>query len=324
MLFILTRKTEKNISAAIRNQTPPASAVSVSSSPAFATPPPTAEVQRKRFTAAFLTPITFYGKVLDQHHQPVVDALVKLAANDKPLGGHASEYERKTDKDGLFSITGIRGLTLAAEVSKPGYLQLPPDDKKVTSSGLFEYSVSDVSVRGAYLPDRANPTIFVLYKPGPLAPLVRIGEKNFRIARDGTPLLISLDGQNNHQIVLRCWTKDLGRPEGQNKYDWNFEIKVPNGGLLTRKDAFAFEAPTEGYKANDTINMPATLPFGAGGWDSNVDRAYFIRFDDQTFARVNLTMVAGGDHFAVVESYYNPQPGSRNLEYDPTKAVQTP
>jgi len=322
MWFILTRKTEKAVPAVIRNQTTSPSQTSVSSAPALATPPPTAESQKRRFLAAYLTPISFYGKVVDQHGEPVFGADIILAANDKPLGGNATEYTRKSDRTGLFSISEIRGVNLGVEVSKLGYLGIPPDDLKITSSGVFEYGVP--SVTGPRLPDQSNPAIFTLHKIGILEPLVKIGEKNFRIRRDGTPLLISLNGKNSHQVVLRCWTKDLGRPEGQNKYDWNFEIAPKDGGIQIRKDGFGFEAPTEGYQPYDTIDMPATLPFGFGGWDSNVNRSYFIRFDDQTFARVNLTMVAGGDHFVVWESYYNPKPNSRNLEYDATKPNPTP
>ena len=277
-----------------------------------------AEVQSQRFTAAFLTPISFYGKVVDQYGLPVSEANVKLSSNDKPLGGNPSEYSRNTDANGLFSISGIVGLTLAVEVSKPGYRVMPPVDNKTASSGIFEYGLS--SAKGPYQANRNAPTIFTLHKYGQLVALKKVGEKNFKVARDGTPLSIFLD--NNHQIVIRCINTELNRPAGQREYDWRLEINVLNGGLIIRKDSFVFEAPESGYQSGEIINMPTSLPIGQ--WRDSVQRSYFIQFNDNTFARVNLDMQAGGDHFVVWESFLNPTPGSRNLEFDPAKVLKSP
>src|SRR5438034_5686516 len=137
------------------------------------------------------------------------------------------------------------------------------------------------------------------------------GKKNFRIARDGSPLSISLDQQGGHQIVVRCWNQELTRPPGRRQYDWRLEITVPNGGLIARKDAFEFEAPEGGYLPSDSVEMPATL---GDQWRSSAERSYFVRFDDETFGRVELEMQAGGDHFVVWKSFLNPKAGSRNLE----------
>lgn len=263
-------------------------------------------------------PINFYGKVIDQHGDPVPDANVKLYANDSMDDRRSSEYTRYTDQAGRFSLTGARGLALGVGVSKPGYRTFPPVYGKVTSSGSFDYGLSSGTPRGPYRSDKDTPTIFTLYKIGVVEPLVKIGEKNFRMNRDGTPLAISLDQQKgSHEVILNFWSKDLERPSGQRKYDWRFEISVPNGGLIARKDAFVFEAPKDGYSPDDIVDMPMSLPDNK--WRSSAERAYFIRFGDGTFARVNLRMRPQGDHFVDWESIFNPKIGSRNLEDDPRK-----
>jgi hypothetical protein len=266
-------------------------------------PQATLEAQERAFITAFNTPIAFYGRVIDQYGDPIPDAQVKLSANDKVFGGPPSRYTRKTDTGGRFSIEGIVGITLGVEVSKPGYRVIPPAYGKVTSSGLFEYGLSS---RGAYQFSKEIPTMFTLHKIGAVEPLVKIGEKNFRLARDGAPLPVAVDEQGAHQIVLRYWNQELQQPTGQRQHDWRLEIHVPNGGLLKRKDTSAFEAPQEGYVSTDTVEMPMSL--------GNQWRSYFIKFDDGTFARANLEMHAGGDHFVVWESFFNPKAGSRNLE----------
>ena len=268
--------------------------------------PPSFGVQAARYKAAFVTPIVFFGKVLDQFDHPVPGADVKCYANDNPLKS-GSRYFRTTDQEGLFSISGAVGISLAVEVSKRGYLVITPSDSVVTSSGLFEYAVGT----NTHVPNRQHPVVFRLHKVGPVERLLKIGEKNFRMARDGTPLSIAVDGQGGHQVVLRCWNQELDRPSGQRQYDWRLEISVPSGGLLVRKDAFAFQAPVDGYIPSDTVEMSASL--SSSEWDSFAERSYFIRFSDGTFARANFRMRAAGDHFVVWESFYNPKAGSPNL-----------
>lgn len=184
-------------------------------------------------------------------------------------------------------------------MSKPGYRIIPPVSGKGASSELFEYGLSS---RTRHQPSKERPTIFILHKVGVVEPLVKVGEKDYRIARDGSPLSISLDLYGGHQVVLRCWNKGLLRTTPKREYDWSLEIRVPTGGLIPREDTFGFQAPAEGYTPSDTVTMAASLGIQ---WRSFVERSYFVRFDDGTFARAKLEMHAAGDHFVVWESFLN-------------------
>lgn len=318
ILFLCIRKTADQNRNSVTTSIPqmPSKSTSVPGTEAEATSPPTLppansyESAINRVESDYRTPINFYGRVLDQHGLPVPAANVNISANDK-WNGPSSEYFRTTDAQGLFSITGIHGLTLVVRVTKSAYREIPRPYGKVTSSGLFEYGLSS---KGPYRSSKEQPTIFTLHKIGNLEPLVKIAERNFRMARDGIPLFISLDGKEGHQVVLRCWNKELERPEGQRVYDWRLEISVPTGGLLLRKDNFAFNAPQYGYMPSDSIEMSASLP--QGEWRGSAERSYFFQFADGTYACAKLEMQAGGDHFVVWESYFNPKPDSTNLESD--------
>jgi hypothetical protein len=158
---------------------------------------------------------------------------------------------------------------------------------------------------------KEKPVLFTLRKPGQIEPLEKVGERNFRIQRDGTPLTISLDRSGQHDVVLRCWNSDRIGPEGQRQYDWGFEASMLNGSLVPY-NGLDTEAPMDGYVGRDVVEMPSSLP--PQQWRRFVERTYFIRFGDQTFARAKLELRAGGDHFVVWESVLNPKPGSRNLE----------
>jgi hypothetical protein len=269
--------------------------------------------------SAFGTPIEFYGKVVDQKGEPVPAANVKFVANDKPTGGRPSQFKREADNSGNFFLSNVAGLTLSVEVSKLGYRPIPPEYGKVTSSGIFDYGLS--SAKGPHRPDRGNPVVFRLHKVDPQGPLVRIEEKHFRIARDGSPLSISLDrtGSRNHEVILRCWNTEVEGATQQQQYDWSFEISVAGGGLVRRSDELDFQAPETGYVGKDQVVMTHNLPLNQ--WQSFAERSYFIFFDDGTFARADMRIRAAGDHFVVWQSYLNPS-GSRNLEFDAAKQIK--
>jgi hypothetical protein len=243
---------------------------------------------------------------VDQNSAPVVGANVQIAANDDAFGRKPSQHTLTTDAAGLFAISGIKGITLAVEVSKPGYRVIPPADNRVTSSGVFNYGLS--SNRGRHQPDPDNPVRFVLHKIGPSESLYRVPSKDYPIAQNGSPLVISLDPTGTHQVAVRCWSNKL---DNQERYDWRAEISPVKGGLLTKTET-SFEAPPDGYVLKDSIDMPASLP--RERWDSFIEKAYFLRFNDGHFASAKVQIHSSGDRFVTWQSFLNATPGSRNLE----------
>ena len=94
---------------------------------------------------------------------------------------------------------------------------------------------------------------------------------------------------------------------------------MPNGGLAPNQDEREFQAPEGGYQPAIEFTMPAE---GIDGrWQDRLDERYFVKLANGHYARMSIQVTAGSNHFAVVESYYNPG-GSRNLEYDPRREVE--
>ena len=270
--------------------------------------------QMKEIAAAYNTPINFWGKVVDEKGNPVPGALAKMGAADQPLKT-GTEYRRITDANGLFSVTGAKGLSLSVDVSKAGYYRT---DRSRGQVSYFYPSGNKVP-----LPTQNSPTVFELRKMGETVPLVKI-ENFVKVLRNGTPTEISLEtgrpaavGQGD--LKVEAWTNDQTK-DAQGHYDWKCRISVPGGGLIERKDKFAFEAPSDGYQPFDEIVMPQT----AERWNPQASRQYFVKLSDNHYARIEFEMVAGGDHFFSITSYLNPTPGSQNLEYDPAKKVPVP
>jgi hypothetical protein len=157
--------------------------------------------------------------------------------------------------------------------------------------------------------------IFHLYKPPTGEELVYGREKSFRMAKDGSPLLMNFD--DRHQVEVRTWT-DEPRTPNDRIYNWRSELRVINGGMQKRTAEFVFEAPAEGYVDIIKIGMPALLGGRTNAnWNSQFEGDYFFRFSDDCYGRATIEIISGGDHFLVFEPYLNPKVGSRNLSVIP-------
>lgn len=267
----------------------------------------------KHVIDALTTPIVFYGKVIDQNGIPVADADITCSVIDK-FDANGSKYQRTGEKDGSFTIRGIHGAVLVVGVSKAGYYQIPHK-----SDGSFAYGIESDSTRRAP-PTVDEPAIFVLQKRGQAERLRQVSSRQIDVPQDGRPVIIDLaTGRTGMagQLRLESW---VGEPSHR-RFDWKYRISVPGGGLTERSGDFDFTAPEEGYSESMEIDMPAS----SDRWVSRASRQYFVRLPDSRFARFTLELYPGSRtfrNFVVFESYLNPQPGSRNLEFDPAKEIK--
>ena len=271
-----------------------------------------AERQKKLADARKMweTPITFYGKVVDEKGTPISGASVSFSITDTSRSG-GSDYYRKSDAQGLFSLKGVKGYAVDVAATKDGYYDW---GKGVRQSFLSSGGEKPLPT------DPNNPAIFTLRKKGEAAALIYKG-KTFNIPTEGTPYELDLkrgvavSGGEGH-IKMECWAGDLKtRP-----FDWRCRITVPDGGLVRvdPEELFPFEAPEDGYEPFDEINMPAAL---RDRWLSQVRKRYYLKLKDGNYAMFNIRVVLGGlKPFVETTWYLNPS-GSRNLEYDKAKQI---
>jgi hypothetical protein len=274
-----------------------------------------------RYLAIFATPISFYGKVVDQEGKPVDGAKVKYETGDQPDPNRkATSWTIATDGKGEFSIVG-KGAQLYVETSRDGYYRTPNIGGKRGSFDAFPYAMR--SPADPPLPTKDSPAIFVLRKKGAPAALTH-SMADTKILKDGTPVEISLTtsrsvplGQGD--IRVEAWTDDQNKT-ARGRYNWRCRVTVLEGGLARRYDDFDFQAPTEGYALSDEFGENSEEE----RWHPVEERDYFLKLRDGRFARMKFSMAAGGAHFVEVESYVNPNPGDRNLEYEKKLEIATP
>jgi hypothetical protein len=294
------------------SQSAPSAKATPMQNPAPSQPPPAiaAEAVRRgspegikemqqRALADWQRPIEFYGKVVDENTNPVTGASITFGWSESPTEEAARRATTTSDANGLFSLHGEHGPALDVWVAKEGYY--------ASHGGQRGFSYLN-----GFSSDPMNPVIFLLRKKGTGENLIGV-KQNYRVARDGTPLGINLTtGEavtgGSGDFVVQCWTDDQGKPSGA-KYDWRCLITIPSGGVVPTDEEFPFLAPENGYAPTNEIAMPTD----STNWTSDVDLKFYYRLADGRYGRMTFSMIAGGQHFCMIDSVLNPS-GSRNLE----------
>lgn len=293
-------------SALTKTNSPPAAAATARSS--------STEEKARIWTTGLMTPINFWGRVVDDAGRAIDGATVVISAHDK-LNGPGSKTTLFSGSSGMFEFIG-RGLGISVSVSKAGYYQVPE------SSAVFGYAAG--AGENSPHPNRNDPAVLVLRKAGAGEVLSKL-DKNFAIPTNGSAVDIDLmtgsvgaHTENSVEVQVFMGNRMNANRHSGDRYDWRCRISVPEGGLISRHGEFDFEAPSYGYTSADEISMPLSL---GPDWRSSVTRGYFLKLPSGNFARINVAIHTGGDRFVTIQSFLNPKPGSRNLEYDPAQSA---
>ncbi len=277
-------------------------------------------------------PVNFFGKVVDEKNRLLEGTTIQIKWADSR--GELVQTNVVSKADGKFSVTGLGGkaIALTIHVEKEGYYPVitgPRDMNFPVKSSQRTYFHYGEGHSGYYrfIADPKNPVVFWLRKMGELANLVLL-EKSCKVPKDGTPVEISLltgkimsAGQGHLKVECKILSGEVGiDPEypGVKGFDWKCKVSVPGGGLVETNEEFPFEAPADGYRSTDEIDMLTSL---GRGWHNSIEKQYFLKLKDGNYARVQFTMVPHGDCFFSITSYLNPFK-SRNLESAEEKTVK--
>jgi hypothetical protein len=240
-------------------------------------------------------PISFYGKVVDDTGRPISGASATFSWTDLSPEG-TSQKNATTDENGLFSLIGVTGHALSVFVSKEGY-------KHYYSSNRFSFEYSALaSPDRHYEPDSMNPIVFVLRKD-----------------RQGENLIVRKTLQEKlEQGQIKSFPIGAGdvfinveRLSGEvtnaHARTWNARVTVPGGGLSLTTEEFPYEAPENDY-TNEFVITQAT-PHPPKG---DLGGMFYVK-TPIGYGRVSVFYVMNSS-WVYVESWFNPNPNSRNLE----------
>ena len=253
-------------------------------------------------------PIVFYGKVVDQNMQPVASANISFNYNQfRPEGSFSASAT--SDNNGIFSLSGVSGVTLSVKVSKDGY-------DPVTSSNQYQFVYLAPPGSEPFHPDAMNPVIFYLRKMGNGVNLItsqRGMSPDFVISPPIDGRLIKVDllkrkTGGSGQLEIQNWL-DIDPNSGRTK-SWRLKLFIPDGGFIETQDEFPFLAPEKGYQSELDFPMPdanGNIRFGVS------HKLYYVAFGNpRCYGRLE---VSASDQTGEVMLQYAINPdGSRNLE----------
>jgi hypothetical protein len=169
-----------------------------------------------------------------------------------------------------------------------------------------------------------EPAIFVLKRKRGAEPMISRRFRRASVATDGTPAGVNFRGGDPSQAEVRdfyiqLW-KNGNSTNAQGQYDWSYKFSIPGGGLADRKDAYDFQAPSDGYREV----IEGTMVAGGDNWHTTIQRAFFGKLQNGCYVRFQVSLTTWGrGSFSIDAFFMNPAPGSRNLEFDP-KMVELP
>jgi hypothetical protein len=262
------------------------------------------------------TPIEFYGKVLDQNEQPIPGVEVNMNWTDMSPKG-TSDATVATDAEGKFSITGIQGKNFGVRsLKKDGYLEaVKSNPHSFEYAGFWEPTY--------HVPDPGKPVIFHMWKKGISEPMIQRGPTLLGAPNNGTPTRLDLTTGRKATAPSGTIALRISKgPKTNKRFDWTAKIEGVDGtGLIESKDEFMATAPADGYQPQWTFSQKAT----DDKYQFEVQTKFYVRTGSDNYARVEMRIIPEYNDTAAVDLtvYLNPTPGSRNLEFDPTKVVKS-
>jgi hypothetical protein len=247
----------------------------------------------------------FYGKVVDQNGQPVVQAnVIGYLRFDEGFGINDEKVEvfkTQTDAGGLFQFTGLHGARFGQKVSKDGYEMR--DEAYVKQAGP-KTSPND----------RAT---FMMWKLRGAESMTH-NEFESRIPYDGTPAEFDLTTgmeTDNGDFKITLSRSPLKIRRGRDKYNWTLKVEMATGGLMPENDPYPYWAPDMGYKSFFQTSMSSNeVP-----WSAEFRQDFYFKSSQNIYGRLFIDLSTDSmrpDTGISIEAWVNPS-GSRNLESDP-------
>ena len=297
----------------------PAPATPVAPPPVATTTPPVSkrEQMTNLLSSVNHKAIEFYGKVVDQQGTPLSNVGVYASViYNTGLKAGVDKKQTETDAAGLFSISGMKGRTLGIGLDKTGY-------EYGGEHGPFQFTEMVMEAE-RYHPEPKKPIVFVMYKLQGAEPMIYGDGRGFDLPPDGTPVRIDLATGKKVAAggdVIVILKQPMAQP-GQwlKHYPWTAQITA--AGLFESTEKLMYLAPENDYVS--------TLTYGQKGderiQENRVQTRFFVRTVDGRYARVQMSITSvsnpdRGSHVGLTW-WLNSKPGSRNLEFDPAKAIK--
>lgn len=253
-------------------------------------------------------PITYYGKVLDNNNQPVINAAVYIQIS-RAVG--IKDIVLSTDNKGAFAITGDIGNGLyVAKIAATGYEYLRINRAK--SHDSYEND-------GSRVVDRNNPVVFNMRKkepstvviPGDISVTFKKGVEYYEVDLvdmvDGRPGYLQESHSDNAHIDLKARVAWI---PAENAYNFILETPDADSGIIALNQLL-YVPPETGYKPIYKVKVPNEEIFKT--------HLYIKSRSGRIYSNLDIKFVnQKGELWFTAKAWTNPL-GERNLDFDGDK-----
>ena len=131
--------------------------------------------------------------------------------------------------------------------------------------------------------------------------------------------LLSSTPNNTGDLMVKL-TRNPLNIDRLKPFNWSVTLEITNGGLQISTNCYPNEAPAQGYQSSLTLDFTTN----AIGWKNEINNLYFFKSNrGQVYGRMTIHIRADRPDpqtYFSADIYANPG-GSRNLEYDSSKAI---
>lgn len=122
-------------------------------------------------------------------------------------------------------------------------------------------------------------------------------------------------------VVVTLWHAEAEAGQRLKRYPWKAEFTAPGGGLIESTSRRMYLAPEIGYESPIVLSQTGQEP----EYEIGMEKTYYLKTGSGQYARVRIHITTDTsqtyESYVVLTWWLNPKPGSRNLEFDPAKAI---
>ena len=266
--------------------------------------------------------IVFYGQVLDLEGNPIPNAEVKYSSlnsgNFDDVWTKGGSYKNLfTDSEGKFEIREIGGCLYVRCYHKDYYAC---HNRAESSQRNFGYGFQGGD-DPAWEPQK--PAVFRLRKKGVCEPLyyscssvIGKGQEWIEIPREGITINLANGKIEDSGTSIYISYKSSKSDDFPKNYAWGHTLSIPGGGFVKKEGDFNFIAPESGYKEEVEIGYSQNEE----GWSRLKTCHYFVVFPNGLCGIFEI-VASGKSGKIMFQTLINPNPDSRNLEYEYEKQI---
>lgn len=262
------------------------------------------------FSKSNNAPIAFYGRVIDQDGRPLEGVAVDFYVNAIPVipapwgPDERTKGSCATDKNGLFSIEGKRGISFGvSSLKKTGYRE----------SGYYEQGHARYEPYGSGKrpPDRDKAVDFMLIRED-LPKAEKVFDKQLELNWNST-IIVENFGPDVGKLEFIASRTGRDATNTTKKFEWEVKMRAEGFTMMNLPNENEQMAPLVGYASNGRVGFSPDEK----GWKSAPDQRYAILTNSGNYGLIKLKIYAGRDDGRVsgrVMVYLN-KSGARNIDH---------